>query len=231
MAITLYDLTANDSAVRFSPFCWSTKMALLHKGLEFESVPWLFTDKSATADSGYTTVPVIKHEGKWVGDSWNIAQYLDETFPEKPTLIGGPEEKAQVEEMLEVCSNQVFPAIVPIIIKQVHSILSEPCQVYFRETREARLEAKLEDVSASPEDGVKNLASALESLETKLADKPYFGGDAPSYADYILFGTLKIADVVSQYAPLDRASVIGKWFDSIQALYDGYAAKAKTVRS
>lgn len=231
MAITLYDLTANDRDVRFSPFCWSTKMALLHKGCEFETVPWLFTDKSATQDSGFSTVPVIKTNGEWVGDSWDIAQYLDQQYPEKPSLIGEGEQKEQVEKMRETCSNVVFPAIVPIIIKQVHTILSEPCQAYFRETREARLGAKLEDVSADPKEGVDNLANALEGLSADLGDAKFFGGDEPNYADYILFGTLKIADVVSQYDPIDKSSTIGQWFERTQQLFDGYAAKAKTVRT
>ena len=41
--IKLYDLAAAEDDRRFSPYCWRTKMALKHKGLEFETVPWRFT--------------------------------------------------------------------------------------------------------------------------------------------------------------------------------------------
>ena len=41
MAITLYDLAGAEADRRFSPFCWRTKMALAHKGLEVETIPSL----------------------------------------------------------------------------------------------------------------------------------------------------------------------------------------------
>ena len=42
MTIKLYDLTDASREVFFSPYCWRTRMALNHKGLEFESIPWHF---------------------------------------------------------------------------------------------------------------------------------------------------------------------------------------------
>ena len=38
MAIKLYDLAAAEDDRRFSPYCWRVKMALLHKGLDFETI-------------------------------------------------------------------------------------------------------------------------------------------------------------------------------------------------
>jgi hypothetical protein len=39
VAITLYDLAGAEAERRFSPFCWRTKMALAHKGLEVATGP------------------------------------------------------------------------------------------------------------------------------------------------------------------------------------------------
>ena len=36
MALQLYDLAGAESERRFSPYCWRTKLALMHKGLKFE---------------------------------------------------------------------------------------------------------------------------------------------------------------------------------------------------
>ncbi|HXJ10454.1 MAG TPA: glutathione S-transferase N-terminal domain-containing protein, partial [Burkholderiales bacterium] len=47
--IKLYDLAAAEDDRRFSPYCWRAKMALKHKGLEFETIPWRFTDKDVIA--------------------------------------------------------------------------------------------------------------------------------------------------------------------------------------
>src|SRR5438132_702894 len=58
MAITLYDLAGAEDDRRFSPYCWRIRMALKHKGLEFETVPWRFTEKEAIAPHGSSTEPL-----------------------------------------------------------------------------------------------------------------------------------------------------------------------------
>ena len=41
----LYDLAGAQDDRRFSPYCWRTRMALAHKGLSVDTVPWRFTTK------------------------------------------------------------------------------------------------------------------------------------------------------------------------------------------
>ena len=81
MAISLYDLAGVEADRRFSPFCWRTRMALAHKGLEVETVPWRFTETDKIAFSGQGKVPVIVDRGKTVYDSWTIADHLDVSEP------------------------------------------------------------------------------------------------------------------------------------------------------
>ncbi|WP_375505338.1 glutathione S-transferase N-terminal domain-containing protein [uncultured Nostoc sp.] len=57
--IRLYDLAGAEDDRRFSPNCWRVRLALLHKGLPFETVPWRFTEKETIAFSGQGKVPVI----------------------------------------------------------------------------------------------------------------------------------------------------------------------------
>src|SRR6266496_2879469 len=59
MPIILYDLAGAEPDRRFSPFCWRARMALAHKGLEVETVPWRFAEKDAIAFSGQGRVPVL----------------------------------------------------------------------------------------------------------------------------------------------------------------------------
>ena len=46
MTIQLYDLAGADENLRFSPFCWRARMALAHKGLAYETIPWRYSDKA-----------------------------------------------------------------------------------------------------------------------------------------------------------------------------------------
>src|SRR5690348_18091718 len=77
VAIQLYDLAGAEDDRRFSPYCWRIRMALRHKGLEFETIPWRFTEKDVIAPHGSQTVPVLVDGGKAIYDSWTIAEYLD----------------------------------------------------------------------------------------------------------------------------------------------------------
>jgi glutathione S-transferase len=73
MTLKLFELVGTDAARPFSPFCWRTRMALAHKGLDADSVPWRFTEKSAIAPHGSEKVPVLLHGSNAVVDSWVIA--------------------------------------------------------------------------------------------------------------------------------------------------------------
>jgi glutathione S-transferase len=86
----MHDLCGADPARRFSPYCWRARLALAHKGLEVETLPWRFTDKAAIADSGQDRVPVLRDEARVVSDSWRIAEYLEDAYPDRPSLFGGP---------------------------------------------------------------------------------------------------------------------------------------------
>src|SRR6516162_4976054 len=89
MAITLYDLAGSDAARRFSPFCWRAKMALAHKGLAADTVPWRFTEKDKLPQPSAGRVPVIVDDGRVVHDSTAIADYLGTRYAGRTSLFGG----------------------------------------------------------------------------------------------------------------------------------------------
>src|ERR1700734_3725881 len=87
--IIFHDLAGQDDRC-FSPHCWRTRMALAHKGLAHEARPTRFSEIPGVAGGGQRMLPVIEDGGKVVADSWAIASYLEETYPERPSLFGGP---------------------------------------------------------------------------------------------------------------------------------------------
>ncbi len=230
MAIELYDLAGADPRFLFSPFSWRVRMALLHKGLAFEVVPWRFSAREAIAASGHSAVPVIRDGERWVGDSWEIARYLDETYPGRPTLMAGSLGEAHARLVSALCGSLVFPAAVPIAVYQAYRLLDADSQPYFRETREAMFGARLEDINVDEQRGREQLAAALRPFDEVLAACDYLAGETPSYADFLLFGILKWIDIVSSYPALDAGSAVGRWFDRLDNAYDGHAAGVPTVR-
>ena len=97
--ITLYDLQLASGAT-ISPFVWATRYALAHKGFEVELVPGGFTGIPERTGGQTERLPAIVDDGHWVLDSWLIAEYLDEKYPDRPTLIGDPSVKV-CGQMLE----------------------------------------------------------------------------------------------------------------------------------
>jgi len=82
MTRKLHDLAGADPNRRFSPYCWRTKLALAHKGLDVETIPWRFTDKDAIAFSGQGRVPVLIDGEIVVWESLAIIEYVAETRPD-----------------------------------------------------------------------------------------------------------------------------------------------------
>ena len=80
MALILYDLAGAEADRRFSPYCWRTRMALAHKELSVETIPWRFTEKEAIAKSGQPRVPVLVDGDQWIANSWTIANYLEDSL-------------------------------------------------------------------------------------------------------------------------------------------------------
>src|SRR5262249_19636784 len=94
--ITLYDLQLA-SGCTISPFVWATKYALKHKGFDIDIVPGGFTGIMARTGGKTERLPAIVDDGNWVLDSWLIAEYLDEKYPDRPTLIPDPSVKPLTE--------------------------------------------------------------------------------------------------------------------------------------
>ena len=228
MAIVLYDLAGADTAVRFSPYCWRTRMALAHKDLAFRTVPWRFTDKQAIAFSGQGRVPVLKDGNKTVFDSWSIASYLEERYDDRPSLFSGETSQAHVHFINAWTDSVLNPAVAGCVVADIFAALDPKDQPYFRQSREERFGASLEKVQAGRDKRIPELRKLLEPAGMALGDLEWLGGsDGPSYADYILFGTFQWVHAVSTFEILDEASTLWAWRERMLDLFGGLARSAK----
>jgi glutathione S-transferase len=229
MAITLYDLAAADPAVRFSPYCWRTKFALAHKGLEVETLPWHFTETARLAFSGQARVPVIVDGANVVSDSWAIAVYLDRTYPDRPGLLGGAAGEAHAAFINGWANMVMNVGISRLIVADILPALRSEDQAYFRQSRERAFGHPLDEVIAGRDQRVVEWRLSLAPLRWVLSRQPWLGGDAPDYADYIVLGTLQWPRCISRFALLDQDDPVRAWRDRGLALFDGLGARAPTV--
>jgi glutathione S-transferase len=225
MTIRLYDLAGEDPDRRFSPYCWRTRMALAHKGLAVETVPWRFTDKEAIAFSGQGRVPVIVDGARTVHDSWDIATYLDEAYPDRPMLF--PEGQGVARFVNSWADRVQLPGLIRLVIADIHAHLHPKDRDYFRQTREQRLGLPLEEAQADREARVKDFRAVLEPLRATVGVQPYLSGEEPAYPDYIAFGAFQWARSVSDFRLLEPNDPVAAWRGRMLDLFNGLARKAK----
>src|SRR2546421_11213253 len=227
MALKLYDLAAAEDDRRFSPYCWRIRMALKHKALEFETVPWRFTDKEAIAPYGSTTVPVLVDGKQALYDSWSIAVYLEQAYPSRPALFEG-----EASRVLSFFFNQwtvksVHPPLLRVIVLDLYAKLHEKDRAYFRESREKRFGMTLEALGANPKRALAEFRGVLEPVRPVLAQHAFFSGFGPGFTDYILFGVFQWARAVSPTVLLEPDDPLYASRERMLDLFGAYARQAK----
>jgi len=221
LARTLYDLAGAEDDRRFSPYCWRVKMALAHKGLAVQTVPWRFTDKQAIAFSSQGLVPVLVDGERVVTDSWAICQYLDSTYPDTPRLAEGPQAWAHALFVKHWTERSLQVALAPILYLDILGRLHPKDREYFRTSREARVGTTLEAFTADRPAHLERLRKVLEPLRATLAAQPFVGGVTASVADYVVFGAFQWARCISGAQLVDAESPIFAWRERMLALHGG----------
>lgn len=229
MAIAMFDLAGADPSLRFSPYCWRTRMALAHKGLAVETIPWRFIEKARIAPFGSERVPVINDDGRAVHDSLAIAEYLEDAYPNRPSLFGGSPGRAYARFINGWTDTTVNAAMVRMLALDIWARLDPGDQPYFRASREARFGTTLEHLVADREARLPAFREALAPARLVIARQPWLGGAEPRYADHILFGTLQWARCISRFELLAEDDPLAAWRGRMLGLFDGLAAAAATV--
>jgi glutathione S-transferase len=227
MAITMHDLAGADPALRFSPYCWRARMALAHKGLAVETIPWRFTETDVLAFSGQGRVPVIRDGDHVVSDSWSIAEYLEDAYPDRPSLFGGATGRAHARFVNAWADGVMMGGIARLIVRDLLDVVAPQDQAYFRESREARFGMTLEQVQAGRETRVEEFRASLLPVRLVLGRGPWLGGEAPSYADHIVFGSLQWPRCASRFELLEAKDPVAEWRERMLDLFDGLGRQAK----
>jgi glutathione S-transferase len=221
MAITMHDLAGTEADRRFSPFCWRARMALAHKGLAVETVPWRFTEKDKLPAPNDGRVPVIVDGGHVVHDSSAIADYLEERYPDRASLFPGAAARGLSKFVQNWTETVLQVGLVRLVVLDIWKHIGPADREYFRQSREARFGMTLEEVVKDREAHLPAFRASLDPLRRTVERQDYLCGGAPAYADYIVFGALQWARSISDFQVLAADDPVRAWRGRMLDLYGG----------
>jgi len=143
------------------------------------------------------TLPAIHDPstGIYIADSFPIAQYLEKTYPDTPSVF--PNDTAALQKAFETSFGRRVSAVWAFMIPATCLRLNPSSEEYFRRTREISYGKKLEDVVPTGdarteewrkfEKGLDIVHSYLVSTDEK---GPYMMGNTISWSDLLLFSYL-----------------------------------------
>ena len=206
-------------------------MALAHKGLSTQLVPTKFTEIAAVGDGRFDTVPVVNDNDTWMDDSWRIAAYLEENYPQAPSLFGSASSYPLTAFARNWALCTLIPGIADLILLDVFGHCHPDDRVYFRSSREKFFGRSLEDVQAGRETRVKAFRRALHPLRMTIRHQAFVCGESPAYADYQMFGPFLWARNASSFEILEAEDPIVGWFERCLDLFGGLARASKAANS
>ena len=154
-------------------------------------------------------------------DSFAIALYLDQAYPERPALFAGEGGKAMARFIERWSQHTIHPYVATVALTDLHQMQDEANAAYFRGSREQRYGRRLEEVVAGRDAGLAGFRASLEPLRSMLSYQPFIGGTSPLFADYIVFGALQWARIASPYRLLETDDSVAQWFERCLDLHGG----------
>ncbi|KAF8062328.1 hypothetical protein FPV67DRAFT_1508058 [Lyophyllum atratum] len=235
--IILYDIPRAEGPVTWSPNVWRTRMALNYKGLHYKTEWVEYPDiervgkeigakptglKPDGSGDGYWTCPMIvdpnhrNSEGKptVLSDSYAIARYLDEAYPE-PMLFPEGSHALHIGWARYVTS-RVHEPLARLLLPMCPDILSLRSKEYFIRTREAWY-GPLNEMCPDRPKVWKNVQEGLDSVAAALDANGVDGEQnlrvipgRTSYADFSIMGVLLWAVAI---VPNEESDPLEGWND------------------
>lgn len=221
--LKLYELVGKDD-LRFSPYCWRVRLALAHKELEAELVPCTHNDTKTLAFTGQIKVPVLVDDDRVILDSWAIACYLDDAYSDRPALMNGSQGRALTRLVNIWADTQLDQPVLRTVLLDVYNHLNPNVdKAQFRVTREARFGRTLEEMQANREEELALFNRNLAPLRELLKNQKWISGEAPAYADYIVFGSLQFPRCITDFSFVAKDDPVYEWRSRMIGLFDGLA--------
>ncbi|GAA5975840.1 hypothetical protein JCM10908_005297 [Rhodotorula pacifica] len=225
------------------------RLALLHKGVDFDVKYLTFSELRALAPKLGVERPVIPFielpDGKIIADSWNIAEWAENQYPDKPS-IWVPDSPTSVKEddkALQLAKNYALALVegttvggwtpfyelsaVGIDALMPGTVETNPDKEYFRSDYKQRATGAWQRLSTLDKGPVLERAQkSVLPFEKVLASSPFLSGQNPGFADYVIYARyamMRAACVKECKAVWLREDVtpnLAKWVERIEKKYE-----------
>ncbi|MGA0412553.1 MAG: glutathione S-transferase N-terminal domain-containing protein [Candidatus Puniceispirillales bacterium] len=213
--IQLYDLCGKNN-LRFSPPCWNIKLCLLHKKIDFETIPVRFSEKNKIAFSGQGLVPIVKHNKGFVFESWNIIEWLEKNYTERK-LFKNESSKNFSYFLYFWTSRQLLPILFKIIAHEIPNILEGEDINYYIKTREERINGPITKFKPYISDNILEFKKMISPVRKLIETNGFISGKNPGLEDYIFYGNFRWVYSCSSCELLDTNDIIYDWYKNLSA--------------
>ncbi len=118
------------------------------------------------------------------------------------------------------------PSLIRLVLLDIYRHIGPADQAYFRADREKRFGTTLEAVVKDREAALPAFRAGLDPLRRTVERQNFVAGDAPAYADYVVFGAFQWARAVSDFELLAADDPVRAWRGRMLDLHGGLARRA-----
>lgn len=189
--------------VPLSPYCRKVRLVLAEKKIEVELVEDRFWESNAELyrRNPAGKLPVLRHDGRLMGESQAICEYLDETVPD-PSLV--PASPADRYEMRRLCAwfDDKFNAEVtrPIMYERVWKKV---------------MKAGYPDAQMV-KSGLRAIKYHIDYLTSLLEQRRWLAGSSLSLADFTAAAHFSCLDYISD-VDWDRSHTLRDWYATVKS--------------
>lgn len=218
-----------------SPYNEKIRRMLRFKGISFEEKYWLLSDRSKVKAFNPTgKLPALEHDGTIMGDSTDVAHYIEATFPHRSLMPETPKLRAQVHVLEDWADESLY-------FYEMHLRFTTPGNRERNMPNMVEHEGKflrwllpkvvpggIAKITASQGIGRKSLDQLLVDVERHvqavndlIGDGDWLVGDQLSLADlavYAMFQALQDADMA--LAVMQKYPTIATWMARVEAATD-----------
>ena len=115
------------------------------------------------------------------------------------------------------------PAIIGFAVFDIWRHIGPADQAYFRRSREERLGKTLEAVVADRAARLPAFRESLAPLRRTVERQKFLAGEAPAYADYIVFGAFQWGRAISDFELLAADDPVAAWRGRMLDAFGGLA--------